>query len=73
MQLYKTTYRTNLVGADGKFTPAKPVWHSSEADASKFRGAKRKELKDAEPTTTPVEFVPNKAGILDLLNGPYCF
>lgn len=73
MQLYKTTYCLNHVCDDGQFKMAKPVWHSSEADAGKFRAATRKDFKSSNPLTTPVEFVPNKGGILALLNGPHCF
>lgn len=74
MQLYKTTYQlSHNDGGKTTVTYGRSAWHSSEADAGKFRAATRKDFKGSNPTTVAVDVVPNKAGILALLNGPYCF
>lgn len=68
MKFYKTTYRIEEVGTDGKYKFGKPVWTTSDADAGTVRAAKRKEFKASEPATTPVEIEPTKAGLLEFLN-----
>lgn len=68
MKFYKTTYRIDEVGIDGKYKLTKPQWHTSGAEASAFRTAKKKEFKAADPVTIEVEIEASKPGILAFLN-----
>lgn len=68
MKFYKTTYRIDEVGADGKYKLTEPQWHTSSAEASAFRTAKKKEFKAADPATFEVEIEASKTGILAFLN-----
>lgn len=68
MKFYKTTFRTDELGTDGKYKLTKPQWHTSGAEASAFRTAKKKEFKPSDPATTEVEIEATKAGILAFLN-----